>query len=58
MLTFERLLLKILNQDLFIKDTHREKKHHQIKLQSLKKYEYGHLGHSYIKSTLYKRFLG
>ena len=28
-----------------------------MKLQRLQKYEYGHLGRWYIKSTLYKRFL-
>ena len=36
-----------------IRDTHREK----APSKRLQKYQYGHLGRWYIKSTLYKRFL-
>ena len=32
------------------------KKHPKIKLQHLPKYEYGHVGHWYIKLTYFKRF--
>ena len=46
-----RIYADLLRVNPRVKDTH------QIKLQCLQKYEYGHLGRWYIKSTLYKKFL-
>ena len=41
----------------FIKDTYMEKAPSNKTPALTEKEEYGHLGHWYIKSTLYKRFL-
>ena len=46
-----------LNIRLLFKDTHRKKASSDKKSSSYEKYERGHLGRWYVKSTLYTRFL-
>ena len=50
-------IIKSMNFNYFIKDTHREKRTVKKDSSAYKKYKYGHLGRWYIKSTSYKRLL-
>ena len=53
---FQKILSFLSALSYWVEDTHREKNTLKLDSSAYEKYEYGHLGHWYIKLTLFKRF--